>query len=209
MALDLEEQEQLDEFKAWWRQNGKWVIAGVAAFLIVAGSVRGWHYWTAKQATQASQLFEQAMQAVAANDVKAAKEITGQIMENYPRTAYSAPAAWLAGRINYDAGDFKSAKAQFEYALDHARDSGVEQLARLRLAAVLFDEKDYDGALKQLAEKHDAAYEGLYAQLKGDVFSAQGKTNEAREAYRLALDKLDDKSPLKPLVEIKLDGLGS
>ncbi len=181
----------------------------MAAFLIVAGGVRGWQYWTAKQAIQASQLFEQAMQAVAANDVKAAKEITGQIMENYPRTAYSAPAAWLAGRINYDAGDFKSAKAQFEYALDHARDSGVEQLARLRLAAVLFDEKDYDGALKQLAEKHDAAYEGLYAQLKGDVFSSQGKTNEAREAYRLALDKLDDKSPLKPLVEIKLDGLGS
>lgn len=209
MALDLEEQEQLDEFKAWWQKNGKWVIAGAAAFLIAAGGIRGWQYWTTKQATQASQMFEQAMQAVAANDVKAVKEITGQIMENYPRTAYSAPAAWLAGRLNYDAGDFKSAKAQFQYALDHARDSGVAQLARLRLATVLFDEKDYDGALKHLAEKHDAAYEGLYAQLKGDVLTAQGKTAEAREAYRLAMQKLDEKNPLKPLVEIKLDGLGS
>lgn len=208
MALDLEEQEQLDEFKAWWQKNGKWVIAAAAAFLIAVGGIRGWQYWTTKQANQASQLFEQAMQAVAANDLKAVKEVTAQIMENYPRTAYSAPAAWLAGRLNYDAGDFKSAKAQFQYALDHARDPGVEQLARLRMATVLFDEKDYDGALKHLAAKHDAAYEGLYAQLKGDVFIAQGKTDEAREAYRLALQKLDDKSPLKPLVEIKLDGLG-
>ena len=208
MALDLEEQEQLDEFKAWWRQNGKWVIAGALAFLAVAGGVRGWQYWTAKQATEASQLFEQTMQAVAGNDIKAVKEITGQIMENYPRTAYSAPAAWLAGRLNYEAGDFKSAKAQFQYALDHARDGGVEQLARLRLAAVLFDEKDYDGALKHLAAKHDEAYAGLYAQLKGDVLVAQGKSDEARAAYGVALQKLDDKSPLKPLVEVKLDGLG-
>lgn len=209
MALDLEEQEQLDEFKAWWRQNGKWVIAGVVTFLVVVGGVRGWQYWTHKQSSEASMMFEQAMQAVAANDIKAVKAITGQIMENYPRSAYSAPAAWLAGRLNYEAGDFKSAKAQFQFALDHARDSGVEQLAHLRLAAVLFDEKDYDGALKQLAAKHDDAYAGLYAQLKGDILVAQGKADEAREAYRLALQKLDDKSPLKPLVEIKLDGLGS
>lgn len=209
MALDLEEQEQLEDLKAWWRQNGKWVIAGVAAFLIAVGGVRGWHYWQGKQAAEASQLFEQAMQALAANDGKAAKELTARIMEDYPRTAYGAPAAWLAGRLNYEAGDLKSAKAQFQFALDHAGNAEAEQLARLRLAAILFDEKDFAGALKQLAEKHDEAYSGLYAQLQGDVLAAQGKAKEAREAYQLALKKLDDKSPLKPLVEIKLDGLGS
>lgn len=208
MALDLEEQEQLDEFKAWWRQNGKWVIAAVAAFLIVVGGVRGWQYWTAKQAGEASRLFEQAMQAVALNDAKAIKEITGQIMENYPRTAYSAPAAWLAGRLNYEAGDLKSAKAQFQFALDHAGDKEIEQLARLRLASVLLDEKDYDGALAQLNREPEPAYAGLYALLKGDVLVAQGKPAEARSAYKLAVEKLDEKSQLKQLAEIKLEALG-
>ncbi|NWG88108.1 MAG: tetratricopeptide repeat protein [Hydrogenophilaceae bacterium] len=208
MALDLEEQEQLDEFKAWWRQNGKWVVAAVAAFLIVVGGVRGWQYWTAKQAGEASQLFEQAMQAVAVNDRKAVKEITGQIMENYARSAYSAPAAWLAGRLNYEAGDLKSAKAQFQFALDHARDAELEQLARLRLASVLLDEKEYDAALAQLGHDHDAAYAGLYALLKGDVLVAQGKPAEAKAAYKLAVEKLSEKSQLKQLAEIKLEGLG-
>ncbi|MEW5893474.1 MAG: tetratricopeptide repeat protein [Pseudomonadota bacterium] len=208
MALDLEEQEQLDEFKAWWRQNGKWVIAALVAFLLVVGGVRGWQYWSAKQAGEASRLFEQAMQATAANDIKAIKEITGQIMEHYPRTAYSAPAAWLVGRINYEAGDLKSARAQFQFALDHARDAQLEQLARLRLAAVLLDEKDYDGALAQLNHPHDAAYAGLYALLKGDVLVAQGKPAEAKAAYQLAVEKLNEKSQLKQLAEIKLEGLG-
>lgn len=208
MALDLEEQEQLDELKAWWRQNGKWVIAGVVAFLLVVGGVRGWQYWTAKQASQASQMFEQAMQAVSANDTKSAKEITAQIMVNFPRSAYSAPAAWLAGRLNYDAGDLKSAKAQFQFALEHATDAALEQLARLRLAAIMLDEKDYDGALAQLNHDHDAAYAGLYALLKGDVLVAQGKPVEAKAAYQLAVEKLNEKSQLKQLAEIKLEGLG-
>ena len=209
MALDLEEQEQLEDLKAWWRQNGKWLVAGVAAFLIAVGGMRGWQDWTAKQTAEASQLFEQAMQAVAANEIKAVKDITGRIMENYPRSAYSAPAAWLAGRINYDAGDRKSAMAQFQFALDHARDSGLEQLARLRLASIMLDEKDFDGALAQLNHAHDATYAGLYALLKGDVLVAQGKPAEAKAAYQLAVEKLDEKSQLKQLAEMKLEGLGS
>lgn len=208
MALDLEEQEQLDELKAWWRQNGKWVVAGVVAFLVVVGGVRGWQYWTAKQAGQASQMFEQAMQAVSVNDAKAAKEITAQIMENFPRSAYSAPAAWLAGRLNYEAGDLDSAKAQFQFALEHTSDAELEQLARLRLASILLDEKDYEGALSQLNHDHGAVYAGLYALLKGDVLVAQGKPAEAKVAYQMAVEKLSEKSQLKQLAEIKLEGLG-
>lgn len=208
MALDLEEQEQLESLKTWWKQNGKWLVTGLAVFLLAVGGWRGWQYWTAKQAAEASMLFERAMQAASLDDTKAIKDVTAQIMEHYPRTAYSAPAAWLAGRVNYDAGDVKSARAQFQFALDHARDESVEQLARLRLAALMLEEKDYDGALKHLSHKHAPAYAGLYAQLKGDVLLAQDKKAEARAAYQLALEKLGEESPMKPLVEIKLDSLG-
>ncbi len=208
MALDLEEQEQLDEAKAWWKQHGHKVIWGVTVFLLAAAGWRAWDTWSRNQAAEASMLFDQAVQATSMNDLKTGKEAAARIMENHARSAYAAPAAWLAGRINYETGDLKSARAQYEFALEHARDAGAEQMARLRLVTLLFEQKDMAGALKLLDGAFEPAFQGLAGQLKGDILAAQGKKAEAREAYKLAMEKLGDKSPLKPLVEIRLDGLG-
>jgi predicted negative regulator of RcsB-dependent stress response len=49
----------------------------------------------------------------------------------------------------------------------------------------------------------------LYADLKGDVLSAQGKVAEARAAYQQAYDKTDAKSMYRNLIQMKMDGLGS
>lgn len=208
MALDLEEQEQVDELKAWWNKNGTYVIAAVAAFVIGVSGWKGYEVWQARQSGEAMALFERAMQAAVANDAKSVKDITGQIMENYGRTGYALPAAWLAARTNFTAGDLKSAQAQYQYALDHAGDKGLEQLARLRLATVLLDMKDYAGASKLLDSQPEAAFAALFADLKGDVLAAQGKQEEARAAYKLALTTLDAKSPMKSMVEAKLEGMG-
>ncbi len=213
MALDLEEQEQVDEAKAWWKQHGNKVIWGVTIFLLAAAGWRAWETWRHNQAAEASMLFDKSVQAISMNDMKTAKAAAAQIMENQAwyqpgYRAYGTPAAWLAGRISYEAGDAKSARAQYEFALDHARDEGVRQLARLRLAALHFEENDLPGALKLLESGFDPAFQGLAEQLKGDLFAAQNKPAEARAAYKLALEKLGEKSPLKPLVEIRLDGLG-
>ncbi len=208
MALDLEEQEQVDEAKAWWKQHGNKVIWGVTIFLLAAAGWRAWETWRHNQAAEASMLFDKSVQAISMNDMKTAKAAASQIMENHAGGAYGTPAAWLSGRISYEAGDVKSARAQYEFALEHARDEGVRQLARLRLAALLFEENDLPGALKLLEAGFETAFQGLAEQLKGDIFAAQNKPAEARAAYKLALEKLGEKSPLKPLVEIRLDGLG-
>lgn len=208
MALDLEEQEQVDEAKAWWKQNGNKVIWGVTLFLLAAAGWRGWETWSRNQAAEASLLFDSAVQAASMNDLKTAKAAAAQIMESHARGAYGTPAAWLAGRINIESGDAKSARAQYEFALERARDDGVRQMARLRLAALRFEDKDVAGALKLMEAPFEPAFQGLAEQLKGDLYAAQGKTAEARGAYKLALEKLGDKSSLKPLVEIRLDGLG-
>jgi len=101
----------------------------------------------------------------------------------------------------------KSARAQYEYALEHAKDDGLVQLARLRLASLLLDEKDYTGAMKLLDQTHDPAFAGLFANLKGDVLAAQGKKQEALAAYKQAIERLGDKSALRGIVEMKMDGL--
>lgn len=208
MALDLEEQEQLEELKAWWRKHGTYVIAAVAVFVIGVSGWKGWQVWSARQAAESQALFERAMQAAMANDAKTVKELTGQIMEDYGRSGYAVPAAWLAGKVNFTAGDLKSAQAQYQYALDHAGDRGLESLARLRLAAVLLDQKDIAGALRLLEKEPDAAFAALFADLRGDALALQGQGEAARAAYRQALDKLDAGSPLKAIVEIKLDSVG-
>ncbi len=208
MALDLEEQEKLDDAKAWWKQHGNKVIWGVTLFLVAVAGWRAWETWQRNQAASASMLFDQVVQAANRGDAKAAKDAAAQIMETHARSAYATPAAWLAGHINYEAGDLKSARAQYEYAMQHARDDGARQLARLRLAGLLFEQKEAEAALKQLEGAFDPAFQGLENQLRGDILVAQGKTAEAREAYKRALEKLGDDSPLKPLVEIRLDGLG-
>ncbi len=208
MALDLEEQEQIDEFRAWWKQNGTFVIGAVAAFVIGVSGWKGYQVWSARQAGESMALFERAMQAAMANDAKSVKDLTGQIMENYGRSGYALPAAWLAGKVNFAAGDLKSAQAQYQYALDHADDKGLEQLGRLRLATVMLDQKDTAGALKLLEKEPDAAFAGLFADLRGDALALQGKPEEARAAYALAMEKLDAKSPMKAMVEAKLSGVG-
>ena len=208
MALDLEEQEQLDEFKEWWKKNGKWVIVVALAFVLGAGGWRGWQIWSTKQSAAAAELYFSATKAVQMGDAKTAKELAGKIMEDYSRSGYAVPASWLAARISFESGDLKSAQAQYQYALDHARDDGLKDLARLRLASVMLDQKDYAGAMKLLDGKHEAAFAALFANLKGDVLAAQGKGAEARAAYQQAIDVLDAKDPLKSVVEIKLAGLG-
>ncbi len=208
MALDLEEQEKIDEAKAWWKQHGNKVIWGVTLFLLLVAGWRGWETWTRNQAAEASMLFDRAVQATNLNDHKTAKEAAAQIMEAHKRTAYATPAAWLAGHLNLEAGDLKSARAQYEFALERARDEGMRQMARLRLAALLFEQGDLDAALKLLETPFQPAFAGLAEQLRGDLLVAKGNDDGARAAYRQALQKLGDDSPLKPLVEIRLDALG-
>lgn len=208
MAYDLEEQEQLDDAKAWWKQHGNKVIWGVTVFLLAAAGWRAWETWQRNQAADASLLYDRAVQALSTGDAKTAKDAASQIIEKHARSAYAAQAAWLAGQVNLQAGDHKSALAQYQFALEHAHDAGVEQLARIRLAAVQLDGKDAAGALKTLESPFDKAYTGLAEQLKGDVLLALDKPAEARAAFKRALENLDDKSALKPLVTIRLQALG-
>lgn len=208
MAYDLEEQEQIDAIKAWWKQYGNAVVLGVTLFVAIVAGSQGWRYYQSQQATQAAGLYEVMQGAMEGRDAKKVREVAGQLMEQFPRSAYASRAALTAAKANYEAGDAKSAKAQLQWALEHAGSDEIKDAARLRLAGVLLDEKDYAAALKLLDEKHSPAYDGLYADLKGDVLAASGKSAEAQAAYKLALEKMDPAGGYRGLVQMKMDALG-
>ena len=209
MALDLEEQEQVAELKAWWRQHGNFIVAVILAAALAFAGWQGWRWYSASQATQAAGLFDSLVKAAQGGDAKALRDSAGTLIESYPRTLYAAMGALVAARFHYDRNDLKAARAQLEWAVDKASSDDFRDLARLRLAAVLMDEKAYDEALKLLDAKHGAAYESQYAALRGDVLVAKNQPAEARAAYKLALDKAGrEQGAFRETVRMRLEALG-
>lgn len=207
MAYDLEEQEQLDEFKAWWKKNGSMITNVVLAGLVAYAAWQGYHYFQNKKAVEASGLY----QALMVTDLAKTAEIKTQsakLMEDFSGTPYAGRAAVFAAKANFAANDTKSAKSQLEWAIKNAKESAVKAIAGLQLAEILFDEKNYDEANKVLEAINDKGYEGLKANMQGDVLLAQGKPAEAKKAYESALENLDAQGKLHQYTQQKLESLG-
>jgi predicted negative regulator of RcsB-dependent stress response len=207
-ALDLQEQEQLDTLKAWWKDNGNAVLSGLLIVVVAMAGWRGWQYYQNKQAGEAATLYAQFTGQLGSGDAKRVNDAAAAVMERFASTGYAPRAALLAARVNEQGKDTAQARTQLQWVIDHAKEDTLKDVARLRLAAILLDEKKYDEALKQLDSKHPASFDGLYADLKGDVLSAQGKNEEAKSSYKLAYEKTDAGSTYRNLIQMKLDALG-
>lgn len=208
MAYDLQEQEQLEAMKSWWARYGTLVMAALIASLLTIAAFQGWRYYRYQQSFAAATLYEQAAQAERANEPKKVRDIAAQITDRYPRTPYAAMAALSAARAAFETGDLDAAKAQLQWVIEYAREEELKDVARLRLAGVLLDEKKYGEALALIDGPRSAAFDALYADMKGDILLAEGKRGEARGAYQQALDRSDAKSPYRPMIQAKLDALG-
>jgi predicted negative regulator of RcsB-dependent stress response len=206
-VYDLEEQDQLDDLKAWWKQWGN-VVTGVAiAACVGIVGVQGWRMWTHSQAEKASALYTGISAAVRANDIAKAKDGTIQLEDRYAGTGYAPRAALLVAKMMFDAGDRAGAMSQLQWVIDRADEDELKQIARFRLAEAQLDDRKYDDALRTLDAKHGDSFAGIYADLRGDIQAAAGRPAEARTAYQDALTHLDTKSPYRGYVQVKLDSL--
>jgi predicted negative regulator of RcsB-dependent stress response len=216
-TYDLEEQEQLDELKTWWKMYGNLVTGILVAVAVAVAAWQGWNWWQREQAVQASAIFSSLQTAVVQKDAKRARELAGELIDKYSATTYAGMGALVAARAQTDSGDTKNARVQLAWVAENAKDPGLRELARLRLAAVMLDDKAYDEAIKQLAAAPAAAFGPRFEELRADVFAAQGKTAEARTAYDAALAKFEalakddearQRTGYKEMVQAKRDLLG-
>jgi len=207
-ALDLQEQEQLDSLKAWWKENGLKLLGALLAVTLFFSGWRGWQYYQHRQSSEAATLYAGFMKQLERNDPKRVNDAAAAVMEKYASASYAPRAALLAAQINEQTKDAARAKTQLQWVIDHAGEPGLKDVARLRLAAILLDEKNYTDAIKLLDVKHPASFDGLYADLRGDVLNAQGKMAEAKVAYQSAYDKTDAKSMYRNLIQMKMDAIG-
>lgn len=208
MAYDLDEQEKLEAIKSWWHAYGNLVTTAALAILVGIAGMQAWRYYRGQQAAAASTLYQQLDTADHMSEPKKVQDIAKNIVAKYASTPYAAMAALRAAKSSATANDYTSTKQSLQWVIDNAKEDEMRDVARLRFAGVLLDEKKYDDALTQLNAKHAAEFEGLYADLKGDVLVAQNKRADARAAYQVALDKSDIRSPYRPMIQVKLDALG-
>lgn len=207
MAYDLEEQEQIANFKAFWDRFGN-VISWV--LILALGGYAAYNFWNSHQRTQsaeASALYDQLVMSLEANDNAKAQRYAGDIEGKFGGTAYAQMAGLAAAKAAFDASDLKTAQAQLQWVVDHGDDE-YKSVARLRLAGVQLDQKAYDDALKTLSGDILPQFAAEAADRKGDVLVAQNKLLDARTAYQAALDKMDANNPGRRLVEIKLEAIG-
>lgn len=207
-ALDLDEQEQLDQLKHFWKTWGNlisWVLIGVL------GSYAAWNgfqYWERNQASKAAALYDELERAVSAGDLVRVERSLADMKDKFGRTQFAQQSALLAAKTLQAQGKAEAARDALAWVAGGATDPAYRDIARLRLAALQLDAKAYDDALKQLGLDFTPELSGLAADLRGDVLQAKGQSAEAVVAYQQAWKKLAETPDYRRLVQAKLNALG-
>jgi predicted negative regulator of RcsB-dependent stress response len=207
--LDLQEQEQLDALKAFWNKQGNLITWVLVLVLAAFAGWNGWQWYQRDLATKAGAMFDELDRAARAGDAERSGRIFSDLRARYPSTAFAQQGGLLTARVQFDKGQADAAMATLAWVADNAVEDEMRTVARLRLAALQAEAKQYDDALKTLQAATAAGFEGLAADRRGDVLLAQGKPGEARAAYEAAYRALGERIDYRRLVEAKLTALGA
>ncbi len=206
--LDLEEQEQLDELKHFWKQYGNaitWLL------IVVMGAYAGWNgyqYWQGQQSAKAAALFDEVERSAAGGDATKIERAWNDMKDRFPGTTYASQSALLVAKALQQADKLDAAASALKWATESASDQASVQLARLRLANLQIQQKTFAEAQKTLVKPFTPAFAGLAADIQGDLFMAQAKTAEAIKAYTQAWTQLEEGNEYRRLVAAKLNALG-
>ena len=206
--LDLEEQEQLDQIKHFWKQYGNAITWVLIAVLGAYAAWNGYQYWQRSQSAQAAALFDEVEKVAAAGDAPKLQRAFEEMRSRFASTAYAPQAGLLVAKTLYDAGKTDDAKAALTWVAEKSSDAGYAAVGKLRLAGMLMDAKAYDDALKMLDGGMPEEFAALQADRRGDVLLAQGKKPEATEQYQKAYKLFDERTDYRRLVLVKPNSLG-
>jgi predicted negative regulator of RcsB-dependent stress response len=206
--LDLEEQEQLDQIKHFWRTYGNLISWLLIVVLATYAAWNGYQYWERTQAAKAAALFDEVERAVVSGDVVRVERTLADMKDKFGSTQFAQQSALLAAKTLHTQGKSEAAREALSWVANGAVDKAYRDIARLRLAALHFDDKAPEEALKILIQDFTPEMKGLAADLRGDVLQAQGQSAQAITAYQQAWASLADTPDYRRLVQAKLNALG-
>lgn len=204
------EQEQIEAIKRWWATYGNGVIGGILVALI---AYFGWLYYSnSAQAKQeaASGMYITLMELVddSSSDAGERLALAQTLKSDFPNTTYAVYAAFQAAKENVEQGNLAAAEEELSWAVDNS-DELLAPVARVRLARVQFALDNSAAALATLDSIDTEGYELVINELRGDIHSADGDADAAREAYRLAYEQARQQGVESPYLKMKLDDLAA
>ncbi len=205
---DLEEQEQIDALKSWWKQHSRRVMGVALGALLAAGGVRVWQYYQQREATAAGQLFESVRETARSGDAARTLTAAQRLEREQPDSAMAPRAGLIAAAVARLKGQDEAALGQLTWVEGHAKEMTLVELAHLREAGILADQKHYDQALQRLSLNKEAEFAALTQDLRGDILLAMGRIDDARSAYRMAAEKSQPLGALHQLAQTKEESLG-
>jgi predicted negative regulator of RcsB-dependent stress response len=210
MAYNFEEQEQLEDLKAWWNKYGGFLLT---VLVVISVSVAGWRLWgwyQDREAARAAVAISVLRDALREEDLSKVRAASATLFSEHAGTIYAPMGSLLAAKAYAEAGDLAAAGEALRWTVENAPESEFAPLARLRLSAVLLDDGKAQEALEALeAAQVPKAFAGAFADRRGDVLVVLERIDDARKAYTEALAVLDQGSPLRSQVTFKLDALGA
>ena len=203
MDENLTDNERVEQLKLWWRENGWFLIGGVA---LGALALFGWNQYQAyrdHRYEEAGVLYQTVKDA---KDPVEANTVLQKMRSDFPRSAYTAQAGLLVASMLVVSAP-EHATEELTYVMEHTKDPELGMIARLRLARVLEYQKKYDDALKTLKVDKPGKFAGRLNEVRGDVEYERGNVEEARKAYLEAM--VADGSELldRNLLQMKLNDL--
>jgi predicted negative regulator of RcsB-dependent stress response len=205
----LDEREQAEQLKRWFKENWLWLVAGIGLGL---GGLYGWQGWNSYldgKSRQAEAKFSTMLEALDASDRARADALADDITRNYGSTPYADQVQLVLARVDVEEGKLEQAAGKLKRVMDNSGDPELALVARLRLARVQSAHGDNDAALATLAAANAPAVEPAIAEVRGDVLLAKGDRDAAATAYREALAGAESGLVDAQMLKLKIDELAS
>lgn len=186
MANHYEDEAEVENLKRWWNENWKSLAAGLVIGLLGIFGYQGYLRHQQSVSEQASQIYEDLKTAAAANKNDEAVALGDRLVKDFAGTPYASGAALRLAELAVNQNKLDDAVARLQWVADHGKDDGLRDLAKLRLARVLWQQQKAGDALKLLDGDH-GAYNALFAELRGDIKLSTGDRVAARAAYEDAV----------------------
>lgn len=183
---EYSEFEQWERTKQWLRENGAWIVAGIA---LGAFALAGWRLWEQRQerrAVEASTRYERALEALSRNDRTRAFTLLDELRNDYGGSAYSDQGDLLAARVYVEQLEFEKAAERLARVMENSSDRELALVARGRLARVRIQQGRADDALALLTPAQAGAFAERFNEIRGDALLAKGERAQALEAYKAA-----------------------
>ncbi len=207
MTEYLTEQEQIQLLKNWLKRYGPTILLGFLLATLITAGWRYWQYYRAKTLLHASAVYDEMLAARAQNNSNETILQAEKLLSHYSSTPYAQMAAFMLARDAVLKKNYAEAIKQLNWVISHADNHAVQEIARLRQARILINDKKPQAALELLNKMKDKTFAGLKDEARGDAYLALDKKNDALSAYKLALDELPNAEVNRPVLQMKIDNL--